>query len=271
MNSNRLSTCYLAMAIGGGLFVAVLSVFALAALNRHVIHDEQAEAGIRTISLEGGGSGAPKTGDGNDASQDSAPAGGEEEIMKVDLTAPQFDAPAVAALDLNPAMPAPSVDSIKVFVGYPGTVPPSGGTIESASLSRGVPGGSGTGTGRGNGNGGGGSGGTAGIGNGGTGNGTGIGNADTVDQPPREISATKPRYPQRESQLGIEGTVVMEILIDERGRVADVRFISGAESFRRAVMEVVHTWRYEPARHQGRVVKVWGSRPVNFNHPRNRG
>ena len=74
----------------------------------------------------------------------------------------------------------------------------------------------------------------------------------------------------REKQLGIEGTVVLRLLIDERGRVADVEVISGGMAFRHAVLQVARTWRFEPARHQGRATKVWGVKEVSFVHPRNR-
>jgi protein TonB len=164
-------------------------------------------------------------------------------------------------------LPTADVNAIRVFAGSAGALS-SPASIAAAAVSGGVPGGAGRGNstpgalGAGGGNGGGGSGG---------GTSAGIASADRVDQPPREPAGNaKPRYPGRERELGVEGTVVLRILIDERGRVADVEVVSGPETFRRAVLDVVRTWRFEPARHQGRVVKVWGVKEVVFTHPRNR-
>ena len=73
-----------------------------------------------------------------------------------------------------------------------------------------------------------------------------------------------PNYPERERQLGIEGSVTLKLLIDEAGRVEDVEVVRGTASFRDAVMAVVYRWRFSPAVHEGRAVKVWGLKEVYF-------
>jgi protein TonB len=274
MNGERTQVVQLILAISAGVAITIACVVALAALNRSEVVAEEAPSFVRTVSLDGGGGGSPAKGTGGDPQAGDQVATKSEEIMSVDLdAAPVFDAPVVAALDISPVLPAPSVDAIQVFVGHSGNIATPGATAVSASHARGVPGGTGQGTGTGGtGNGtGGGSGGGNGTGSG-TGNGSGIGDADHVDQPPREPSGNaKPAYPDRERQLGIEGTVMIKLLIDERGRVEDVQIISGPEAFRRAVLQVARTWRFEPARDKGRVLKVWGTKEVKFTHPRNRG
>ena len=95
--------------------------------------------------------------------------------------------------------------------------------------------------------------------------------ADEVEQPPREMGGNRsPVYPPRQLQQGVEGQVSVMLLIDEQGNVADVRVLKGADVFRQSVLDVAHTWRFTPARHEGRPVKVWGVKEVQFTL-RNRG
>jgi len=90
--------------------------------------------------------------------------------------------------------------------------------------------------------------------------------ASRVDEPPREITDLSPHYPRAALKRGIEGLVVVKLLIDERGRVTDTRIIrvEGHASFREAVLRVAKKWRFRPARHCGRPVEVWGIKRVQF-------
>jgi len=90
--------------------------------------------------------------------------------------------------------------------------------------------------------------------------------ANSVDEPPRELANISPQYPQAALKRGIEGQVVVRLLIDERGRVEDVQVlrVEGHPSFRKAVLDVVHKWTFRPARHRGRPVKVWGIKRIRF-------
>ena len=86
-----------------------------------------------------------------------------------------------------------------------------------------------------------------------------------IDEPPQELSGnTEPEYPDREDRLGIEGSVLIHILIEETGRVADVRVIRGLEAFRKPVIKAALSWRFTRPRHQGQAVKVWRAKVVNF-------
>ncbi len=89
--------------------------------------------------------------------------------------------------------------------------------------------------------------------------------ADRVDQPPTEVGGNaKPEYPTAEESRGVEATVVVQLLIDEEGRVKDARAVLGPEVFRKAVLGVAFKWRFKPAVHQGKPVKVWGVKQVQF-------
>lgn len=89
--------------------------------------------------------------------------------------------------------------------------------------------------------------------------------ADRVDQPPREgYGNPQPAYPIRERNLGIEGSVLLRLLIDEQGKVKDAKVLRGPEAFRKPVLAVVFDWQFTPAQHQGSPVKVWGVKEVQF-------
>lgn len=92
--------------------------------------------------------------------------------------------------------------------------------------------------------------------------------AAKADQPPRELPGNrKPRYPDYEQRYGVTGEVVVRLVIDEQGRVEDVQLVSGREAFWKEVLKVAKTWRFAPARHRGRPVKVWANKPIGFVPP----
>lgn len=65
-----------------------------------------------------------------------------------------------------------------------------------------------------------------------------------------------PIYPEAARKKGIEGTVVLKLIINERGEVVSVKLIRGDEPFATAAMDAVRTWRYKPALVDG---KPWAT------------
>lgn len=55
-----------------------------------------------------------------------------------------------------------------------------------------------------------------------------------------------PKYPGIARSAGIEGTVVLEALIDEKGRVQEVTIKKGTPVLARAAVDAVKQWRYQP-------------------------
>jgi len=89
--------------------------------------------------------------------------------------------------------------------------------------------------------------------------------ANQVSEPPRELRGNRlPLYPSHMKDRGVEGRVVVKLLIDTNGRVEEVKVVSGEPGFVRAVTSVVRYWRFEPARHDGRPAKVWGVKTFRF-------
>jgi protein TonB len=75
-----------------------------------------------------------------------------------------------------------------------------------------------------------------------------------------------PRYPSAARQAGVEGTVLVKLLVSERGEVesAEVARSSGSAQLDAAALAALRRWRFTPALDQGRPVQ-WEVRvPVRF-------
>lgn len=71
---------------------------------------------------------------------------------------------------------------------------------------------------------------------------------------PRLVSQAPVEYPQMARMTRAEGSVVIDALIDESGRVAEMRIISGPGVFHQAAQESLAKWRYQPAMLNGRPI-----------------
>jgi periplasmic protein TonB len=72
------------------------------------------------------------------------------------------------------------------------------------------------------------------------------------------------RYPADARRQGISGTVMVELVVDERGRAQDVRVLRGPPALGEAAMRAVRLSRFTPGRHEGEPVKVRISLPIRF-------
>ena len=86
------------------------------------------------------------------------------------------------------------------------------------------------------------------------------------DDPPVAMSPIRPRYPEIAQEAGIEGVVVVQAFIDEKGRVKETIILKGVPNtgLDEAAMEAIRKTRFRPAKQRERAVGVWISIPVNF-------
>ena len=70
------------------------------------------------------------------------------------------------------------------------------------------------------------------------------------------IKKVEPVYPRLARQARIQGVVLLRALIDEEGRVAELKVISGPGLLRRSALDAVRQWRYTPTYLNGRPVDV---------------
>ena len=86
------------------------------------------------------------------------------------------------------------------------------------------------------------------------------------DDPPVAMSPIRPIYPEIAQKVGIEGVVVVQAYIDERGRVKETLILKGVPNtgLDEAAMASIRKTRFKPAKQKGKDVSVWISIPVYF-------
>ena len=82
--------------------------------------------------------------------------------------------------------------------------------------------------------------------------------------PPKPVRITRPQYPQEAFVKKIEGTVVVEILIDSYGRVVRARVMQSVPLLDAAAIQTVQQWLFQPAVKHGRPVPTIAQAPVTF-------
>jgi protein TonB len=79
------------------------------------------------------------------------------------------------------------------------------------------------------------------------------------------LSGQPPRYTKVALGARVQGTVVLAAVIDERGRVSNVRVLRGLKmGLDQAAVDTVQGWTFEPAKLAGRPVKVFYTLTVKF-------
>jgi len=73
------------------------------------------------------------------------------------------------------------------------------------------------------------------------------------------------RYPQEAIDNEIQGTVVIQFIVDKEGNVSDVEAISGPEELRSEAVRVIKkSGKWTPAVQNGRQVKSYKKQPIVF-------
>lgn len=82
---------------------------------------------------------------------------------------------------------------------------------------------------------------------------------------PVQLSGRQPRYSELARRAGIQGTVILEAVIDKQGRVSNVRILKGLPMGLDAeAVAAVQGWTFEPAKMEGRPVAVYYTLTVHF-------
>ena len=86
------------------------------------------------------------------------------------------------------------------------------------------------------------------------------------DDPPTPLRPISPKYPEIAQEAGIEGVVIVQAFIDEKGRVKETIVLKGIPNtgLDEAAVEAIRATRFKPAKQRERPVGVWISIPVNF-------
>lgn len=103
------------------------------------------------------------------------------------------------------------------------------------------------------------------------------------DTPPRLLDFVQPSYPEEAMKLGVTSTVLLSLVVGEKGNVKKARVIEVSDievtgekevserklekfeaAFRKSALKAAKTWVFEPARLKGEPVKATIAMPVNF-------
>ena len=86
------------------------------------------------------------------------------------------------------------------------------------------------------------------------------------DDPPVPLRPIRQKYPEIAQEAGIEGTVVVQVFVDDRGRVKETIILKGIPNtgLDEAAADAIRNVRFRPAKQRERAVGVWISIPVNF-------
>lgn len=104
----------------------------------------------------------------------------------------------------------------------------------------------------------------------GDGTGTGVaGDGEMLgpgDRKPRLIKRVEPVYPRIARMTGVEGLVVLSLLIDTSGHVREVKVVKslGNTGCDEAAATAAMQWRFAPALRAGQPVSAWITAPILF-------
>jgi TonB family protein len=81
------------------------------------------------------------------------------------------------------------------------------------------------------------------------------------------VSIDKPEYPPLARRMKVEGTVVLSLLVDERGRVLEVKLERGVQlnvGINEAAIAAARSAKFRPATKEGVPVKIWYQLTIPF-------
>ena len=76
--------------------------------------------------------------------------------------------------------------------------------------------------------------------------------------------AGAPQYPQLARDARVQGTILLDVVIDKGGKVTNIKVLSGPAMLRQAALEAVQQWEYRPTLLNGQPVEIITDIEVNF-------
>jgi TonB family protein len=83
-------------------------------------------------------------------------------------------------------------------------------------------------------------------------------------KPPAKVHDARPEYPAVAREAGIQGVVVMEVVVDTAGGVRDARVLRSIPLLDQAALDAVRQWRFEPTLLNGQPMPVIMTVTINF-------
>jgi TonB family protein len=82
--------------------------------------------------------------------------------------------------------------------------------------------------------------------------------------PPTKIDPARPQYPPEANALGVTGVVIVEIVVDETGSVADAKVVRSIPLLDEEAVRAVRNWHFTPSMVNGQPVPVRMNVSVSF-------
>jgi protein TonB len=79
------------------------------------------------------------------------------------------------------------------------------------------------------------------------------------------VTHVNPVYPKEAKAKGIEGAVVLHVIIGKDGKIEKVEAISGPDLLRQASIDAISQWRYKPYLLNGEPTRIDTTVTANFN------
>jgi TonB family protein len=86
-----------------------------------------------------------------------------------------------------------------------------------------------------------------------------------VEELPEAVTKVPPVYPDEARKAGVEGVVLVQVLVVEDGTVADYRIVNSVPGLDDVAVACVRQWRFKPALSAGKPVAVWVAVPIRFS------
>jgi TonB family protein len=85
-------------------------------------------------------------------------------------------------------------------------------------------------------------------------------------RPPHLVYSVVPRYPDIARETNVQGTVVIDTVIDKSGHVVNMKVVSGPMLLRQAALDALRQWKYEPSKLDGQPTSVQMTVSIQFRH-----
>jgi TonB family protein len=72
----------------------------------------------------------------------------------------------------------------------------------------------------------------------------------------KKVHNVAPEYPFSAKARGIQGTVLLHMVLDVDGKVEELQYISGPKELMKPAMDAVRQWRYSPTTLNGQPVEI---------------
>ena len=84
--------------------------------------------------------------------------------------------------------------------------------------------------------------------------------------PPVKVFSPRPLYTEEARRAGIQGIVILEAVVDAEGSVRNVKILKGLPmGLDQSAVDTVMTWKYQPAKMEGRPVPVYFTFTISFS------